>query len=208
MSAISTLNDQASTVLLGALSDAEEVGVFSVASRIAFLIPFLLLAAIPTLMPSIAELHTRGDADGLQRLVIRAARLVLFGSLPIVLGVVVLAEPLLRIFGADFAAGATQLRILAIGQLVNVATGIPGTILIMVNAAGRVTRSVAVGATANVGLSIVLIPSFGATGAAVATATSVALTNVLLTAVLWRSKRIWSPALAPARFSLPRRHGG
>ncbi len=200
MSGISTLNDQVGTVLVGALGTAHDVGVFSVASRAAALIPFLLLAAVPTLMPSISELHTRGEGERLQRLMTHAARLVFFGSLPIALGVIALAEPLLRIFGSEFEGGATPLRILAVGQIVNVATGFPGTILIMVGDAGNVTRAVAGAALVNLALSIALIPSFGATGAAIAGAASIAVANILLSAVLWRSRRIWSPALGtPAR---------
>jgi O-antigen/teichoic acid export membrane protein len=199
MSAISALNDQAGTVLLGALSDAQDVGIFSVVLRVSALIPFLLLATVPTLMPSFAELHAHRADDELQRLSSRAARLILYGSLPIVAGVLVLAEPVLRVFGSGFSGGATPLRILAVGQLVNIATGLPGTILIMVDEAGRVTRSVVVGAIANVALSIALIPPYGASGAAVATATSVALTNVLLAGALWRTRRIWSPPFGRPR---------
>jgi len=82
---------------------------------------------------------------------------------------------------------------------VNIATGLPGTILIMIGDSARVTRSVAVGAVANVALSLALIPSYGASGAAVAGATSIALTNVLLSSVAWRSRRIWTPALGVPR---------
>jgi len=195
MSGISTMNDQVGTVLVGALGNARDVGVFSVASRAAALIPFLLLAAVPTLMPSISELQARGEGERLQRLMTHAARLVFFASLPIVLGVAVFAEQILRIFGSDFSAGATPLRVLAVGQIVNIATGFPGTILLMIGETGRVTRAVAAAAAVNLGLSVALVPDFGATGAAVAGAASIALANILLSSVLWRSRRIWSPAL-------------
>ena len=100
-----------------------------------------------------------------------------------------------QLFGASFSSGETALRILALGQIVNIATGFPGMILIMVGESGRVTRSVAIGAIVNLALSLVLIPRFGASGAAAATAASIAITNILLSAVLWRSKKVWSPAL-------------
>ena len=196
MSAVSTLNDQLGTVLLGALGDAKAVGEFSVGSRIAALIPFLLLAAVPTLMPSIAELHARGEHDRLQRLMTRAARIVFYGSIPVIVGVVVLAEPMLRVFGSSFASAATPLRILAVGQLVNIATGFPGTILLMIGETGSVTRSVVAGAVANLVLNVTLVPGFGATGTAIAGATSIALTNILLAVLLWRRNRVWSPAIA------------
>ena len=196
MSGVGALNDQVGAVLLGSLSDAKAVGVFSVATRAAALIPFLLLAAIPTLMPSVAELHARHESERLQRLMTNAAKLVFYASLPIVIGVVVLAEPLMKLFGSSFSSGATSLRILALGQIVNIATGFPGMILMMMGESKRVTWSVSIGAVVNLALSLALIPGLGATGAAAAAAASIALTNVLLSATLWRSKRFWSPALA------------
>jgi O-antigen/teichoic acid export membrane protein len=195
MGGVSTANDQVGALVLGALSNARAVGVFSIATRAAALIPFLLLAAIPTLMPSVAELDARGEHEQLQRLMTHGARLVFYFSLPIVVGVVLLAHPLLQLFGASFTSGETALRILALGQIVNIATGFPGMILIMVGESGRVTRSAAIGAIVNLALSLVLIPRFGASGAAAATAASIAITNILLSAVLWRSKKVWSPAL-------------
>jgi O-antigen/teichoic acid export membrane protein len=198
MSGISAVNDQVGVVLVGALGGARHAGIFSVASRAAALIPFFLLAAVPTLMPSIAELHTRGESERLQRLMTHAARLVFFGSLPIVLAVIVFARPLLHVFGSDFGGGVTPLWILALGQVVNVSTGLPGTILIMIGDSSRVTRSVAVGAVTNVALGIALIPSFGATGAAIAGASSIALTNLMLATVLWKSRRISSLPIALA----------
>jgi O-antigen/teichoic acid export membrane protein len=196
MAAISTMNDQIGAVLVGALGNAQEVGVFSVASKVAALIPFFLLAAVPTLMPTIAELHARDERERLQRLMTSAARFVFYGSLPLVAGVVLLAHPLVDLFGASFSGGVTPLRILALGQIVNIATGFPGTILIMVGESGRVTRGVTVGAFANLALSVALIPHFGASGAAVAGAVGIALANIVLGWELWRSNHIWSPALA------------
>jgi O-antigen/teichoic acid export membrane protein len=192
---ISTLNDQTGSVLLGALGTAHEVGVYSVANRVANVTPFLLIAAIPTLMPWISELHTRGESERLQRLMTRASRIVFVGSLPLAIAVFAAAGPLLRVFGADFPGGATPLRILVAGQIVNIVTGFPGTILVMSHAAGRVTLAVAAAAVTNLALNVALDPGLGATGAAVAGATSIAVANTLLSVALWRSRRIWAPAI-------------
>jgi O-antigen/teichoic acid export membrane protein len=62
-----------------------------------------------------------------------------------------------------------------------------------------VVASIGVAAVANVSLNLALDGRLGATGAAVAVATSVALANCLLSAMLWRTKRIWAPAVALPR---------
>ena len=192
---IGALNVQAATILTGSIAGPEEAGIFSVASRIAALLPFLLLAATPSLMPTIAVLHERGQSEALQRVVIRGARLVFLGSLPLAIAAIVFAEPVLKLFGLDFEAGVTALRIMCLGQLVNVATGFAGVILLMIGETGQLTWSVAAGPAVNLVLSAALIPAFGAVGAAVGTAASIATMNVLMTYLLWRRRRIYSAVL-------------
>lgn len=194
-SVVAALNVQLGTVLVGALGGAREAGIYSVANRAGGLVVFVLLGTTPALMPVIAELHARGEAGGLQSLLSRSAGYVLLGSLPVALGVVVFAEPVLQLFGLEFGEGATALRVIAVGQLVNVAFGFPGTALVMTGHAGQLTWCVAAGACANLALSVALIPPLGAEGAAIATAVSVAGTNALMAAVLWRRHRLFSLAL-------------
>lgn len=195
MAAIQTANAQLAVILLGALDSSREAGVFSVANRAAGLMAFLLLATVPTLMPTIAELHERTDTAALQRAVTRAARYVFLGSLPLALVLVAFAGPVLSVFGSDFRSGSTALRILCLGQLVNVATGFVGTILIMIGRAGRLTVGVAAGTALNLGLCAVLIPALGVEGAAIAGAASLAFTNLVLAFMLWHRERIYSPAV-------------
>ena len=197
--AIQAVNVQLGTVLVGALGGSREAGIYSVANRAAGLISFVLLGAMPALMPVIAGLHARRDLARLQVLLTRSSRLVFLSSLPIALGVIVFAGPLLRIFGLEFEGGVDALRIIAAGQLVNIAFGYPGTALVMTGHAAQLTGSVAAGAALNLALSAALVPAFGAEGAAIATAISVAGTNGLLALVLWRRHRLFSPALALPR---------
>jgi O-antigen/teichoic acid export membrane protein len=196
---ISALNLQASTILTGSIAGPREAGIFSAAARIAALLPFLLQAALPSLMPTIAELHERGQSEALQRLLIRGARLVFLGSLPVAIAVIVFAEPLLKLFGLGFEAGVTVVRIVCLGQLVNLATGFAATILLMVGESGLLTWSVAAGTAVNLVLSAALIPKFGANGAAVGTAASIATMNILMTYLLWRRRGIYSVLWHPPR---------
>lgn len=84
---------------------------------------------------------------------------------------------------------------MCLGQLVNVATGFAATILLMVGESGQLTWAVGAGAAVNLALSAALIPSYGATGAAVATAASTATMNILMAYLLWRRQRIYSAVL-------------
>jgi O-antigen/teichoic acid export membrane protein len=87
-------------------------------------------------------------------------------------------QGILRIFGgSNFAEGTTALRILAIGQGVNVSVGAAGFVLIM---AGRTGWDLAVYVTSvalDFILALLLVPKFGINGAAAAQAITIALSN-------------------------------
>src|SRR5262249_43331971 len=114
---------QVGTIMLGALATPEDAGVFNVALRVTTFISFVMVAATYPLSPAVARLHVEGDTAGMQRMTVRAARLVLLASIPVALVLIVFAGPVLSLFGHDFTAGSTAVRILAFGDLVNVLTG-------------------------------------------------------------------------------------
>src|SRR4029079_15228941 len=99
---------------------------------------------------------------------------------------------ILRLFGEDFGGGASGIRILAIGEVANVVTGYGGLVLVMTGFESDLTRCAGLGAALNLGLSVSLIPRFGVPGAAVATATGVTFSNILMMWLAWRRLRIWT----------------
>ena len=83
-------------------------------------------------------------------------------------------------------AGRVALYILVIGQVLNAAAGPVGYLLILTGHE-RVCASVyGWSAVLNVGLNLMLIPPLGSTGAALATASTMALWNVWLSVLVLR----------------------
>ncbi len=195
--AISSVNSQSGIVLTGAIAGSQAAGIYGVASKVAGFLPFIALAVVPALMPAIAELYAKNERDRLQGLVMNAARLVFVVSLPIALGAFVLAGPILDVFGTDFGGGVTTLRILCFGQVIALAAGFGMGTLAMTGAAAETTKAAAAAAIVNVVVGVALIPSFGANGAAIASASSIALMNVLAAYLLWRRRRIVSWVAGP-----------
>ena len=177
------------------LSDPEDVGIYSVAVRIVRVLSFLSIAVGPAVMPAIAELLTLDRPEELQQLMTRSARIVFYGSLPIFVVVIAFTEPLLNLFGSDFGGGETALRILAVGQLIALAFGLPGTALLMRGNAHTMTVTFAATTLLTIVLTAALVPSFGAEGAAIASASGVLAANLVLCVVLWRRTRIYAPAV-------------
>lgn len=175
------LNGRIDLIMLGTLDGAQAAGVYSVASRIAELVTFVLLASNMVIAPRIARLHKGGERVKLQRLLTGASRRVAAATLPVAAAFVLLAHPLLKaLYGPEFAAGAIVLQILALAQLFNVFAGPTAVLLNMTGQERLTTMGVAVSVIVNLILNVVLIPRFGATGAAIATGTSLVIWNVLL----------------------------
>lgn len=174
------------TFLLGYFRTAEEVGVYRAAVQTALLLSLPLTALNAIFSPMIAALHHAGELDKLARLFKTTARWSLSLTAPGFLLVALYGQAILTLFGETFAQGQVPLLILAGAQLISAATGSVGFALIM---SGR-TISYLRGDFALVGvnllLNLVLIPRWGALGAAWATGLSVAGVNLLR---LWQVHR-------------------
>ncbi len=174
------------TFLLGVWGTAEDVGVFSVASRTATLITVVLLAVNSIAAPKFAQLYQSGDMSALGSTARQSARLMTVLAAP-ALAVFILAPGLImRLFGPGFGGGAVVLVILAISQFVNVAAGSVGYLLMMTGHERTMRNTVIGSAAISVALNVLLIPFFGVTGAAVATAVALVAQNVFASIAVYR----------------------
>jgi O-antigen/teichoic acid export membrane protein len=198
LSGAAVVNAQTGTFLLGALRGPEDAGLYAVATRGALLISFGLVAVNTALAPAAARMWAAGDAKGLQRVVTVSSRAALLFSLPIALIFIVWGRQVIEVaFGQGFGNGGTALAILSVGQLINAGVGSVGTLLIMTGHQREAALGILIGAVLNVIVGIVLIPSFGVVGAAVAATVSITVWNVLLAAAAIRRIGIHSTALGP-----------
>jgi O-antigen/teichoic acid export membrane protein len=167
------------TLLLGRLRTAAEVGVYTIAQRLLSPAQTISTATGQMFAPRIVVEDARGDRPTLGRMLKQVTYWNVALSLPVFAGLLLFAHPLLSLFGATYAKGASALAILAAGQLFNAATGPLGQ---MINMSGRpyltLLNNAAVAAL-NVGACLVLIPRYGVTGAACSTTGAITLVNVI-----------------------------
>lgn len=183
------LNNQLAMLMLGPLEGAEAVAFYRVAARGAELVAFILTAVNMTLAPIISSLYASNQMERLQRIVTLSARLILVVSLPIAIFLILKGEWVLStIFGTEFGAGATALIILSIGQLASAVMGPVAYLLNMTTHEKETAKGVAFSAIMCVGLNVLLIPLWGLEGAAVATAVSLGVRNLLF--VVWVRKKL------------------
>ncbi|HET8600728.1 MAG TPA: flippase [Segeticoccus sp.] len=168
----------ADTLLLGHLTDADEVGVYNVATRLVMLAVFVMAPINAAFAPHLAHLHHIGASRELATTYGAATSWIVRLSMPAFVALIVFPSDMLEFFGHDFRTGATVTAVLACGQLVSAVAGPCGTVLTM---SGRVGLNMVdnVGVlVVNVGLNLWLIPHHGVMGAAVAWSFSLALANI------------------------------
>jgi O-antigen/teichoic acid export membrane protein len=181
------INSRIDILMLGAFKGAGAVGVYAVVSRVTSLIVFGLVIVNSVLSPTFATLYAEGKLEQLQKLVTHSTRLISLLALVMTLGLIALRSPILQLFGADFIHGQTALIILSVGYLVNALTGSVGLLLNMTGHAKFSAATVAFAALINICLNWLLIPKWGVNGAAIATAFSMIVSNVI-GAILVRQK--------------------
>ncbi|MDP8956328.1 MAG: oligosaccharide flippase family protein [Actinomycetota bacterium] len=189
--------------ILSRYVESAELGIYAAAVRVAHAIVLFLIAVNYMFSPFVADLHARGEREQLDGLFKLLTRWVVAGTIPILLLLAIVPGPVLLLFGGQFDQGTTALRILLIGQAVNVAVGSVGFILIMVGRTGWDLAVYAASFALDVLLAFVLAPRFGAEGAAVAQAVTLALSNLARLYLVWRFVRIQPFDRHYARLALP-----
>jgi len=171
--AMNAITMQTDVVMLSALKGPIDAGIYQVAARAAELVAFVSAIINIALQPTLARLYAQGDLVKLKKVTRMAAR-IMFGSAFILAAIFISAgSDLLKLFyGVVYANGAIALGILSLGWTIVSLTGPARETLIMTGGEKAVAISIGVAAAVNVVLNLLLIPRYGTTGAALATATS------------------------------------
>jgi O-antigen/teichoic acid export membrane protein len=181
------INGRTDVLLLGIFREDAEVGIYRVAAQFGALVIFGLQAVNAIQGPQIAHLYELGDMQKLQTMITKSSRALLAIALPMVLVFVLFGQSIIRLtFGERYEASYVPLVILCVGQLVNSSVGSVAWLLNMTGHERDTTRSFFIGAVVNVTLNASLTPIWGATGAAVATATTIIVWNL----IMWRMVRV------------------
>ena len=167
-------------LMLGYFKQASDVGIYNTAVRTAFFINFIIMSFTSIFTPRISELFSQKKLTELESLFKTVTRWIFTLSIPIFLIIVIFSKQILLLFGAKFVNGYVSLIILAIAHLVNASVGSVRYILVMSENERLVMYNTVTICILNILLNALLIPKFGMNGAAIATATSIILINIIM----------------------------
>lgn len=185
--------NQIGTILLGALATPADAGIFGAATRVAWTLQLVVFALVSALAPMAARLHASQDMQGLQRAIGTTGRMVFVLCLAGMLVLLLIGEWILGWFGDEFRVGYGVMAILLIGQLAWAANAPAGVILNMTGRHNASALMLGAAVVFDIILSIILIPSMGATGAAIANAATLIFWNIVTAAgtYRWLGIRSW-----------------
>lgn len=172
------------TVMLGLIADTTSAGFYSVASRVAIVVLFVMNGAQMVVAPMLAAYAGSGSTEELRRVVRVLNGLSVAAAVPTSLFLAIAAEPVMELFGPEFREGAGALRVLAMSQLANVLTGPTGMVLSMTGHERSLVRLLFGGLLLNVVLNLLWIPAHGIIGAAAAALVSQAAWNITAVALI------------------------
>lgn len=167
-------------ILLGRFYGTEEVAALRSIQPAAAMNQAIFSAFTLLYTPVAARLFARDDQPGINALYWRTAIWVAVFSFPIFVLTFALAEPItVLLFGERYRDSGVYLAILSFGMYFNAALGFNGLTLKILGRLRYVVILNVVAGVVNIGLNLLLIPPYGALGAAIATGATLVAHNVL-----------------------------
>jgi len=189
-------------VIAGLFLPPHQVGLYFAATRVAGLISFVLISTNLILGPEVAKLHHSGSHAQLTRTLKLASLIVFLPSFVGFLGCVTFPDQILGLFGKRYAGAHVELIILAIGQMMNAATGCVGVVLMMTGLERKNAEILVTTSIATIAVMAGLTYAFGSVGTAIAASGGLTATTVRLWLVARRHT-----AYDPSILGLFRRSG-
>jgi O-antigen/teichoic acid export membrane protein len=165
-------------LLVGAMTSARSAAVYAAASRLAVLGAYAMQAVGMAVSPEFSALLAENRIKVVESLYQMATSWTMTFFWPAYLTLAIFAPLIMRIFGHSYGDGATALLILSLAGLLNLATGNSTMLLLMSGRSSLNLLNAGVSLALNIGLNLALIPKYGASGAALAWAVSIATNNV------------------------------
>ncbi|MEK7651055.1 MAG: oligosaccharide flippase family protein [Patescibacteria group bacterium] len=157
-------------IMLGALKTAKDVGLYSASQKIIQLLYTLPSILAISLFPTMAKFIGQNNAEKTREVMERGVVLSMLFAIPIVVGGFVLGSDIIRfLYGEDYIGTIPTFRILLLSVLL-IFPGYHFTNYIMAyNKQKKMILIILMSSLANILLNYVLIPIYGAAGAAIAT---------------------------------------
>jgi O-antigen/teichoic acid export membrane protein len=178
------LMNKTDVVMLPYLSDFEQTGLYGAAFRLTYLTTFPQVVVSLVMSPRYAIAHGQGDQARLRRDLVNTYLIAMVTTALAVAPMILMPDVVLHLaFGGQYSEAGTILVVLTVSQSL-AALGLPLTAVAMMTGQEKFAAGVTwLALIANLWMNFVLIPLYGALGAAIAS--MIAIILLVLPMVLW-----------------------
>ena len=177
-------------IILAIYEGFDKLAYYSVSVKLATLIALALLSVNIVVAPKIAELYEKKKIKEMQEIIKKSTRIIFIISVVTLLFLLFFSETVLGLFGQNYLVAKQALIILVFGQFFNSLSG-PGAIYLNMTKRQRVLNKILLtGLIVNIGLNFYLIPSYGISGAAIATLISFVFWNLIIILYIYHKDRV------------------
>ena len=178
-------------ILIGAHLPIAAVGHYALATGLTRHINAVLSPAPRVVFPAATEMHVKGDERGLERLYYDGTRMTLLVMTTVVLVAAFWASDFYRIWignkyltGVPFHSVAVLFQILLLSVATSYSASIANQILVSAGRVRVVALALVCGSFLNLGISLLLIRSYGLAGVAIATVSASLIIDLIVMHVL------------------------
>ena len=188
-------------IFLVAYSTLAQIGIYSLAYTLGYLVIQVAISPIFYMFPNTAaEYWNHGDRPPIQKLFEQSAGLIVLIVMPTIVGSAVLGAALLSVMATnDFVSGAAVIPIVMAGYTFSMLSSYYEVMLGLVRRQYLSTVGALIAFAVNLGLNFLLIPPYGITGAAIATASAFLSQLVFSFTLATRAKLLHTPFSLPAK---------
>lgn len=180
LNGILSLDAKLDMLMLGFITTSAQVGIFSIAHKIVLTLYFFLSVMNAIIAPGISKMNSLNDKAGMQKMTTKTIRWVMLFSLPAGILIIVFSKWIMLYFGKDFEAGQLSLIILTVAQLFSISCGPVATISVMTGNERYNTIATIMSMAITLLLNLLLTPSMGITGSAIAAAVAIVVWNLYM----------------------------
>jgi O-antigen/teichoic acid export membrane protein len=177
--------------LLGFYSTTESVAVYGAAWRVVVLLTATLQIVRLVIPAMVAKLYAEKKYEDLEKILRSTATIAGVPSIIALLLIMILGKPLLlHLYGESYASGDLILTILAVANIINLATGVPG-VLLMMSSKEKVLLAISIfSGSLSILLSFILVNRFDYIGVAVGSGAGIAVQNLLMAGYCYKKMHI------------------
>jgi O-antigen/teichoic acid export membrane protein len=179
------------TLMLGYFKTPDVVGLYSAAVTLAHLLSIVINSVGFLFLPIMSLLYSKNQIEELKRSYAISTKWCFVGTLPLFFIFFLFPDFVLNLlFGSRYLDAAILLQVLSLGFIFNSYFGLNYYTLITAGKSKFLMQCFLISGVINIVLNMTLIPAFGAVGAAIASATSFGLVEVIMTVKLYMASGI------------------